>query len=223
MNGSVFTAASSRSLALSLVTALAALVAGCGGGGDSAAPAATPVPPTITAQPGAQTVLTDATATFSVTATGPPLTYQWRKNGTAIAGANSACTTATTGATPTPCSGGTTLAAALTTGINSTNDGVTYHLADGVASTVGGVPVWVATAPRPQSATISTTTQYRIYFQLNGNVYTGALIQDGQVLGGSYWVSNPAGATVLDRLTFLPFQIRMNKAARDRIAADMAI
>lgn len=133
------------------------------------------------------------------------------------------CTTATTGATPTPCASGTTLATALTSGISSTSDATTYHLADGATSTIGGVPVWVATAPRPQASTLSTAIQYRVYFQLNGNVYTGSLIKDGSVLGGSYWVSNPAGTTVTDRLTFLSFQIRMNKAARDSIAADMAI
>src|SRR5439155_15434267 len=39
-------------------------------------------PPTITSQPTNQTVCTGSTATFSVTATGTGLTYQWRKNGT---------------------------------------------------------------------------------------------------------------------------------------------
>ena len=67
------------------------------------------------------------------------------------------------------------------------------------------------------------TPQYRIYFQLNDEVYTGSIIKDGAVLGGSYYVSNPAAATVTDRLTFLPFQIRMNKAARDSIAAALNI
>lgn len=43
------------------------------------------------------------------------------------------------------------------------------------------------------------------------------------MLGGSYYVSNPGGATPTDRLTFLPFNLRMNKAARDSVAAAMAI
>jgi len=73
------------------------------------------------------------------------------------------------------------------------------------------------------SGTLSSTVQYRIYFELNGNVYTGALTKDGQVLGGSYWVSNPGAPSVIDRLTFLPFQIRLNKAARDSIASAMQI
>jgi hypothetical protein len=70
---------------------------------------------------------------------------------------------------------------------------------------------------------LSTTLEYTIYYALNGNVYTGALIKDGAQLGGSYYVSNPTGATVTDRLTFLPFGLRMNKAAHDSVAAAMNI
>ena len=133
------------------------------------------------------------------------------------------CTTATTDANITPCVSATSLANALTVGLRSNSDATTYHLADGAVSTVGGIPVWVATAPRPQSATLSTTVQNRIYFELNGNVYTGALVKDGVVLGGSNYVSNPAGLTVVDRLTFLPYQVRLNKAAKDSLAAALNI
>jgi Abnormal spindle-like microcephaly-assoc'd, ASPM-SPD-2-Hydin/Immunoglobulin domain/Immunoglobulin I-set domain len=52
---------------------------------------ASAVAPSITSQPANETVTAGQTATFSVTATGTaPLTYQWKKNGTAIGGANSA-------------------------------------------------------------------------------------------------------------------------------------
>src|ERR1051326_3702959 len=40
--------------------------------------------PAITGQPAAQTVCAGTTATYTVTATGTSLTYQWRKNGVAI-------------------------------------------------------------------------------------------------------------------------------------------
>src|SRR5207237_418861 len=40
--------------------------------------------PAITGQPTAQTVCAGSTASFTVTATGTALTYQWRKNGVAI-------------------------------------------------------------------------------------------------------------------------------------------
>ena len=47
-------------------------------------------PPSITTEPASQTIAAGQTATFSVTATGTaPLSYQWRKNGAAISGANS--------------------------------------------------------------------------------------------------------------------------------------
>lgn len=54
-------------------------------------------PPTITASPTSQTVAVGATATFTVTATGSTLSYQWRRDDQAIAGANAASfTTAAT-------------------------------------------------------------------------------------------------------------------------------
>lgn len=58
----------------------------------------TPQPPAITAQPQNQTVALGQTATFSVTASsGSPVTYQWSRNGVAIAGATGASyTTAAT-------------------------------------------------------------------------------------------------------------------------------
>src|SRR5260370_6363256 len=49
------------------------------------------VAPSITTQPASQTVTAGQTATFSVAATcTAPVTYQWKKNGVAISGANSA-------------------------------------------------------------------------------------------------------------------------------------
>ncbi len=52
------------------------------------------VPPAITTQPAALTVAAGASATFSVAATGSPTpTYQWRRDGTNIAGATAATLT----------------------------------------------------------------------------------------------------------------------------------
>jgi hypothetical protein len=133
------------------------------------------------------------------------------------------CIAVTTNASVSPCVTAMTLDAALSTGLSSDSDARTYHSADGAITTVGGVPVWVATTPRPFAATLSTTVEYRIYFALNGNVYTGSLIKDGAALGGSYWVSTPAGATAADRLTTLPYQVRLNKAAGDSFAGAMAL
>ena len=83
-------------------TTLATLLAlgACGGGSrdDSPPPGGnTPPPPppavtapAITTQPIDTSVTEGSTATFTVTATGESLTYQWRKNDTAIAGAAAA-------------------------------------------------------------------------------------------------------------------------------------
>jgi len=128
------------------------------------------------------------------------------------------CKAATAGVNISACATNTTLTAQLTQGQISNSDGTTYHLADGAVSTIGGVSVWVATAPRPQSATLSATVEYRIYFQLGTSVYTGALVKDGAVLGGGSYVSNPTATSATAQYTFLPFFIRMNKAARDSIA-----
>lgn len=67
---------------------LLALCAACGGGSGSAPPA--PVAPSISAQPASITVSAGSGATFSVAASGSaPLSYQWKRNGAAIAGATS--------------------------------------------------------------------------------------------------------------------------------------
>src|SRR2546421_30168 len=87
-----------------LAIPLAIVNSGCSGmvsGSTSAVQGA----PSITAQPAGQTVTVGQTATFTVAATGTaPLSYQWRKNGVAIAGMTSssytipAATTADNGA-----------------------------------------------------------------------------------------------------------------------------
>ncbi len=73
--------------------ALVALVAACGGGGgDGNTPpgGGGTAAPQITTQPQATSVDDGATASFSVTASGTTLAYQWQRNGADIAGAISA-------------------------------------------------------------------------------------------------------------------------------------
>jgi sugar lactone lactonase YvrE len=69
--------------------AFAAALGGCGGGGGGGE--SPPIePPHISAQPLDATVADGASAIFSVTASGSaPLSFQWSKNGAAIAGATS--------------------------------------------------------------------------------------------------------------------------------------
>lgn len=69
---------------------IAASIAACGGGGGDS-PVATSAPaPSITAQPADQSVLTDGTTSFTVSATGTGMTYQWLKSGVVISGATAA-------------------------------------------------------------------------------------------------------------------------------------
>ena len=65
--------------------------AGTGSGGGNAGGGGTPAveKPAITTPPASQSVVTNSSATFTVTATGgAPLAYQWKKNGADISGAN---------------------------------------------------------------------------------------------------------------------------------------
>lgn len=73
-----------KHIASTWIVSILALTA-CGGS-DNNGPSA----PTISAQPVSLSVLTGATATFSVTAAGDGLSYQWKLNGTAIQGATAA-------------------------------------------------------------------------------------------------------------------------------------
>jgi hypothetical protein len=67
------------------------LLAACSGGGGGTP---SPVPPSITSQPQSVTVNQGQNAAFSVSATGTaPLSYQWRKGGSALAGASAASLT----------------------------------------------------------------------------------------------------------------------------------
>jgi PQQ-like domain len=128
-----------RSLALS-----ALLLVACSSSDHPNSASGTPVPPTpvapsITTQPAAQSVIAGQTATFSVVAAGTaPLTYQWQKNGTAISGATaSSYTTPSTSATDNGATFEVTVtnsvgsitskSATLTVGASTATDVLTYH------------------------------------------------------------------------------------------------
>jgi hypothetical protein len=101
-------------LTLCSAATAALLLSACGGGGGSE----TPSPPTITTQAQSQSVFTDVTATFSVTAAGTGLTYQWQKNGVAIPGATSATYT-------TPMAGHADRGAAFTVVVSNAGGSIT--------------------------------------------------------------------------------------------------
>ncbi|HTS34496.1 MAG TPA: immunoglobulin domain-containing protein [Candidatus Solibacter sp.] len=85
---------SSSSRILRIAASSAALLglwlSGCGSGSNSGGGSGA-TPPSITTQPSSQTVNSGQTATFAVAAAGTvPLSYQWKKGGSIISGANSA-------------------------------------------------------------------------------------------------------------------------------------
>ncbi|WP_241016526.1 hypothetical protein [Paraburkholderia sp. Ac-20336] len=114
---------------------------------------------------------------------------------------------ATTGNNPTPCS------ATISTLENffpyaSATDGKSYQLADGQIVTLAGVRAWVS------NATIgSTGSDYRVYYQYNGGIYTGYFLKDGTTLqlvplgGGTpqenyYFLNNAAMQSIKSALNF---------------------
>lgn len=100
------------------------------------------VPPTISTQPVGQTVAVGQTATFSVTATGTgTLTYQWKKNGSAISGATSASYT-------TPAAAASDNGASFTVTVTGTAGNATSNAA---TLTVNSPPSITA---QPTSATV---------------------------------------------------------------------
>src|SRR5262245_3030949 len=110
---------------------IAVFFSACGGSDMSGSMAAPPAAPAITAQPMGESVPMGLSATYSVTATGAQLPYQWSRDGAAIAGA--------TGSSYTP------PATAFTdTGQNFT---VTVMNAGGSATSAGGGLTVTARAP----------------------------------------------------------------------------
>ena len=85
----------------------------------------------------------------------------------------------TTGSQPSPCASGLTLEQSFpaTLPLQTLHPDESYQLADGTISQVAGVRMWVANAPLPLAD--SSTSVYRVYYELNGNVYTGILEKDG--------------------------------------------
>jgi hypothetical protein len=128
------------------------------------------------------------------------------------------CHFTTTDANVSPCQSGITLAAAMAAGETSTSDGVTYHSADGRFGTLGTVPIWIATGPRPAtpSGAAAYTVEYRIYFELNGNVYTGALIKDGTVEGTHHYRTDPND---VNTTVYLDYEMRLNLPAVQSLVA----
>jgi hypothetical protein len=131
-------------------------------------------PPSITTQPASQAVTAGQTANFTVAATGTAtLTYQWKKNGTAITGATSA--SYTTPATTTS-DNGAQFAATVTNSLgNVTSSAATITV--NIAPSITTQPVsQTVTAGQTATFTVAATGTATLTYQWkkNGTAITGA-------------------------------------------------
>jgi Immunoglobulin I-set domain len=129
----------------------AALVVACGGGGGSE-PAAAATAPTITAQPQSATVLDGQSASFGVTASGTtPLTYQWRRNGSDIAGATASAYTV---AAATLADSGASFTVQVSNGAGPVTSNVATLTVNPVAPAIATQPTNIS-VPQGQTATFA--------------------------------------------------------------------
>ena len=112
-------------------------------------------PPTITTPPASQTVTAGQTATFTVAATGTsPMTYQWKKNGTAISGSTSSMYTTL----PTTTSDN---AAQFTVGMTNSAGSATSSAATLTVNTAAVAPS-ITTQPASQTVTVGQTATFSV-------------------------------------------------------------
>ncbi len=123
----------------------------------------TAVAPTITTQPVSKTVTAGQTATFTVAASGTaPLTYQWKKNGTAISGATSS--TYTTPATTTSDN-----AAQFTVGVTNSAGSATSSAATLTVNAATALLNASSTSLSFGSVSLSTTSSQNVTLTNAGN------------------------------------------------------
>jgi hypothetical protein len=151
----------------------------------------TPLPPLITGQPLPISVQVGATATFEVAAVsqGGSLSYQWRRNGTSISGANG--TIYTTPATVIGDNG-----TAYSVVVSSSNG--TSVTSNGAVLTVG-TPTPLAISNQPQAVSVSVGQSASFSVTATGG--TGALTyqwrRNGSNIAGANAVSYTTPATML--------------------------
>ena len=150
---------------------------------------AAPTAPSISAQPSSQTVTAGQTATFSVTASGTtPFSYQWSKNGAAIAGATAA--SYTTPATTTADNG-----AQFTVTVNDTAGNATSSCRD---LTVTAAPTAPSISAQPSSQTMTA-----------GQTATFSVTRIGHAPLSYQWSKN--GAAIAEARHRRPIQLRRRR------------
>src|SRR5438477_4882047 len=137
-----------------LLFAIGIVSAGCGGYVSATNPGA-PLAPSITTQPVSQTVTTGQTATFTVVAAGTaPLSYQWRKSGTAISGATGRAST-------TPATTSADNGSQFTVVVSNTAGSVTSNAATLTVSAAAVAPS-ITTQPASQTVTVGQTATFTV-------------------------------------------------------------
>ncbi len=171
-------------------------------------------PPTITAQPQAQTIATGSTVVFSVAATGTGLAYQWAKDGVALAGATatslllSNAQAADAGNYTVTVSNGTALttssAAALTVLVTTTPGRLVNLSTRGQVGTGGNVLIagFVITGSAAKPVIIRgvgpTLANYGVTGTLPDPLLTLQLTSNGSVVGqNDNWATAGTPATVI--------------------------
>src|SRR5258708_4743547 len=111
--------------------------------------------PSITTQPASQTVTAGQPAAFTVAATGTaPLTYQWKKNGTAISGATSSSYT-------TPATTSSDNGAQFTVTVSNSTGSVTSNAATLTVSAAAVAPS-ITTQPASQTVTAGQPAAFTV-------------------------------------------------------------
>ena len=133
------------------------------------------VAPAIATQPADQTATTGQTATFSVTATGTSISYQWKKNGTDIAGATSS-------SYPTPATNRNDSGASYSVTVSNSAGAVT---SSGAILAVSDIPVAPAIATQPMLQTVTQGQTATFAVTATGTSLSYQWLKDGTAIPGA--------------------------------------
>ena len=147
--------------------------------------------PTITAQPANLTVTAGSTAMFSVTATGNPApTYQWKQNGTNIAGATGSSYSISNVQSS---SNGAQFTVTVTNSVSSITSNAATLTVNGTP-TIGTQPTnATVVAGAPATFTVAATGTPTPTYQWQRNI-GGTFTNISGATGTSYTLSSPAAA-----------------------------
>ena len=181
-------------LFLSFLIAAALMACGGGGGGGTNT---TQTPPTITTQPIAASVYENSAATFSVNASDTgSLSYQWKKNGVSINGANSPSYT-----TPAvSLADNNSIYSVDVTGAGGTTPSVSVTL------TVLKLAPSIVTAPTAQSVISGQTVQFSVT-ALGYPILTYQWYKNGAQITGATSASYSTSATIEDNTSIFYVKI----------------